>query len=217
MRKAIVPLVLIVALLIGFNAPVMGQAFANTFDHIIAQTIRTSGDVTVGDDLTVADDLAVGGALVVSDSAAVVGTFGVSGDLNVTDDVVIVDKLTVTGTTALMSNASVSGTLVVDSMTIAKSLNLTRQTGIAVTEGAVITPTGTFQELTAAGAVTATLADPASAGQTVILFNSTANAITILDGSGRYFDENIVLAAYDNVTLISTLAGSWMEIGRSDN
>lgn len=213
MRKLIIPLLLAVLLLTGFVVSVDAQSYYQKFENIWAKSLLTSGNATIGGDLTVT------GATISMGSVVAVGTQGISGDLNVTDDVVIADTLTVSGVTNLVGNATAAGTFAVNgnSLSVAKTLNLARQTSIAVTEGAIITPTGTFQELTAAGGVTATLADPAAAGQTVILFNSTSNAITIADGSGRYFAGNVVLGSYDNVTLISTAAGSWMEISRSDN
>jgi hypothetical protein len=131
----------------------------------------------------------------------------------------VAGNATISGTTNLVGNATAAGTFAVNgaSLTIANDLAIARQTAIAVTEGSIITPTGTFQELTASGAVAATLADPATAGEVVILFNSTAFAITLADGAGRYFANDIVLDAYDSAILVSTAQGSWMEISRSNN
>lgn len=75
MRKAIVLLVVLAVLV---AVPASAQTFANTFDHILAQTIRTTGDAAFGDDVTVADTLAVSGAASAASvsvtGAAVVGT-----------------------------------------------------------------------------------------------------------------------------------------------
>jgi hypothetical protein len=85
MRKVIVPLivVLLVALVV---VPVSGQAFANTFDHILTQTLRTTADAAFGDDVTVADALTVTGASSfgsVDFGAASVDSMNVSGAVSV--------------------------------------------------------------------------------------------------------------------------------------
>ena len=195
-RKRMFASVVVALILVALLASVAGaQTFWQRMDNVLVKSLYSTGALEVEG----------------------VSTFG--GAVNASDDAVIAGSMTVSGTSNLVGNTTVAGTFSVNgaSLSVAKTINVTRQGAIAVTEGAIITPTGTFQELTAAGGVTATLADPAAAGQTLILFNSTSNAITIADGSGRYFAGNLVLAAYDNATLISTSQGSWMEIGRSDN
>lgn len=212
MRKYLVPL-LIVALLLAAAMPVAGQTTWQRFENVWAKSIKTTGNVTVGGTLTST------GAILASGDFVAVGTAGISGDLNVTDDVVIVDSLTVTGTAALGGNTTVAGTFAAngDSLTVAKTLYTARQTAIAVTDGATITPTGTLQELTATGAVGASVAAPGAAGRWVTLFNSTANTITITDTTGIALAGNAVLELNDSLTIFSTTAGQWVEADRSDN
>jgi UDP-3-O-[3-hydroxymyristoyl] glucosamine N-acyltransferase len=195
----------------------MGQAFANTFDHIVTQTLRVTGDVAVGDDLTVADDLTVSGALVVSDSAAVVGTFGVNGDLNVTDDVVIVDSLTVTGTSALVGNVDVTGNMdVADYLSVSAETYFITGDAYTITEGATITPTQTVVEMTAAGAVSATMAPPSGDGQLAILVNTADQTITLTEDAEARIAGNFAMGQYDTITLVS-VGVKWYEVARSNN
>jgi hypothetical protein len=183
MRKVIVPLivVLLVAMVV---VPVSGQAFANTFDHILTQTLRTTGDATIGDDLAVADTLTVTGA----------AAFNGGSNLGATSS----SSLNVSGATSI-------GTFV----------SIAPQGAVVVTEGSVITPTGSFQRIEAAGSVTGSLGVPQS-GQIVTLMNSSANAITIADTTGQVLSANAVLGQWDTLTVIG-YGSAWHELARSNN
>lgn len=205
MRKLIAAL-LVAGILFGVGAvAVDAQSTWQVFENVRVKGLQVLGDATVGDDLTVTDDLSAADL-----SAATLTTSGAA---------TIGGNATISGTSNLVGNTTVAGTFAAngDSLTVAKTLNLARQGAIAVTSGSTITPTGTFQELTAAGAVGASVAAPAAAGRLVILFNSTTNAITITDTTGINLSADWVGAQNDSLTLLSTAAGQWMEVARSNN
>lgn len=205
MRKVLAA-ILVAGLLLGMGAmAVDAQSYWQKFENIWARTLLTTGNATIGGDLTVV------GATNIPSVA--------SSSLSTTGNALVGGNATISGTSNLVGNVTVAGTLAANgtTFTVAKTQWFARQTAIAVTEGSVITPTGTFQELTAAGAVGASLAAPSAAGQTLILFNSTANTITLTDGSGQAFAGNIALGLNDSAVLISTQAGWWIELSRSDN
>lgn len=227
-RKIIAALLVAAVLVAAFAVSVNAQTFYQKFENIWAKSITTTGNATIGGDLTVigtltgapefdggtvSDPTTFGSTLVVSGATHLVGA--VTAD----STAVISGNTTISGTSNLVGNTTVAGTFAAngDSLTVAKTMNLARQGAIAVTDGSTITPTGTFQELTAAGAVGASVAAPAAAGQLVILFNSTANAITITDTTGIALATDAVLGQNDSVTIISTAAGQWMEVSRSNN
>ena len=96
------------------------------------------------------------------------------------------------------------------------------QTPIAVTDGAVITPTGTYQPLTSSGAVTATLTTSASyvtAGDTLFLLNASptvTTTINIADSGTAMLSAAGALGQYDSLTLFFD-GTNWIELSRSDN
>lgn len=91
-------------------------------------------------------------------------------------------------------------------------------TTITVTAASAITPTASYQPITAAGAITdATL--PTSgflAGQRVTFVNSGSNSITILDSGTSKLAGNAALGQYDSLTVLFD-GTNWIETNRSDN
>ena len=213
MRKlilgALAGVLLVGILFAGVNA----QTYWQRFDNVLVKNLDVTGTSTLEGATT------VGGALTVAGATTFAGGTSTTGAISTDSNLTVGGNATVTGTSNLVGNTTVAGTFAANgtSLTVAKPLWMSRQTSIAVTEGSIITPTGTFQELTAAGAVTGALSAPTAAGQLLILFNSTSNNITLSDGSGQAFAGDIVLGLNDRATLISTQAGSWVELARSNN
>ena len=114
--------------------------------------------------------------------------------VNVTDDLAVGDDLT-----AL--DAAI-GDLTADDWLI-----LTPSTVISVTSGGIITPTGTLQGLTSAGAVTTStstaISNGTTSGQLLILFNKNASDAITIDGAGANVEcgGNQALGATDALVL----------------
>lgn len=96
------------------------------------------------------------------------------------------------------------------------------QTPIAVTNGAVITPTGTYQPLTSSGEVTATLTTSVSyvtAGDLLVLLNASptvTTTINIADSGTAMLSAAAALGQYDSLTLWFD-GTNWVELSRSNN
>jgi hypothetical protein len=89
------------------------------------------------------------------------------------------------------------------------------RTTITVTNGATITPTGSYQPLTAAGAVAASItARPA--GSIVTLINIGSNTITFTETATLISAGNIALGAGDATTLYSD-GTNYYQVGASNN
>ena len=91
----------------------------------------------------------------------------------------------------------------------------TKQTAITVTDATGFTPTGTYQPITAAGAVNPTV-NILPAGTLVILINTGSNAITISDTGIQKLTADAVLGQYDSLTIISD-GTNWIELARANN
>lgn len=131
-------------------------------------------------------------------------------------DTSVIGNLAVTGVTAMTGNTSVGGTLaVVGDTSLSGLLSIATVDELTVANGGTITPTGTFQRLTAAGAVGAGLGAP-TAGAYVMLLNTSANTITITDTTGAVLAGNAVLGQWDTLTIVG-YGNSWHEVARSNN
>jgi hypothetical protein len=117
----------------------------------------------------------------------------------------------------LTGNVSVSGVLSANGskLVVAKMLATVPVAEITATEGSTITPTGSLQPITAAGAVTSVLAAPGS-GDRVTLINTSANNITIADTTGQALSAAAVLGQWDTLTVVG-YGSSWYEVSRSNN
>jgi len=87
-------------------------------------------------------------------------------------------------------------------LTVADYLILTAQTAISVTDGGIITPTGSYQPLESGGAVTATLGVCGTAGRMYVFVNTVAQTIIITDASNTVLSGNASLGQYDTLTAI---------------
>jgi hypothetical protein len=89
---------------------------------------------------------------------------------------------------------------------------------ITMTQDATLNPTGTYQRLTAAGAVSTSgasiVVEPA--GSLVILVNVGSNTITFTETGTLISAGNIALGAGDSATLVSD-GTNWTQIAASNN
>lgn len=102
-------------------------------------------------------------------------------------------------------------------------LNLSAQSAISLTAGAIITPTGTYQLLTSAAVVTSSTTTPVATasretGDLLIIRNANASDAITIDGTGGTVEckADIVLGASDTVTLIYNGA-AWNCVANYDN
>jgi hypothetical protein len=92
------------------------------------------------------------------------------------------------------------------------------RTSITVTMNGSLNPTGTFQRVTAAGAVSISASNIMTkpAGSLLILKNVGSNTITITETAHFVSAGNIALGAGDTVTAISD-GSNWTQIAASNN
>lgn len=186
MRKSMTPVIVAVVLVLALFVGANAQAVATNFTWVVTKLL------TVTDTATFTSGVNVAGAMVAA------------GGVNVTSG-----GLNVTGGTS-------STTLSVSSDTaLGADLAISPQTAISVTNGGIITPTGTLQMLESAGNVTATLASGQS-GQLLTLINTSNTTILLLDTTGQIFSGNSSLAQWDNASFVF-YGTSWIQTGESDN
>jgi len=163
------------------------------------------------------------------DLLSVMGITHLSG-LNVTGAVDLDSTVNADGAVTLGSTVHVTGAALFASTVGASShistagksqlgtwLVSDKRTKITVTEGGYITPTGTLQEIDAAGAVTPTGGVAAgAAGSWLILWNSGSNTIRLIDTGALMLSGNLDLGQYDTVILVSD-GTNWLQVGTSNN
>lgn len=126
------------------------------------------------------------------------------------DDMTIADDLTVT------DDAAVSGLLTVGEYGI-----YSEQTAVTVTEGEPITPTGTYQPITSAAAVTTSTTCAVYSGtvngQVVFLVNENgSHEIIVDDGANTDLGGNVTLGSGDILKLLWDGA-NWLGLGTANN
>lgn len=101
------------------------------------------------------------------------------------------------------------------SLRVANFFRLQPRTAITVANGSTVDTTGSYQRLTAAGAVAASLSiEPA--GSVVTLVNVGSNTITFTETGNIISAGNIALGANDSATLYSD-GTSWFQVAASNN
>ncbi len=105
-----------------------------------------------------------------------------------------------------------------DDATVGSDLTLEPQANLTLTMNGWITPTGTFQTVRSAGAVSISGANIADGdqGDLLILYNAGAQTITISETTGLISAGNIALGTLDSVTLVYS-GTTWIQIGASNN
>jgi hypothetical protein len=120
-------------------------------------------------------------------------------------------------------NSGTLGEAVDTVLDLSEFLAFTEQTAISVTAQAIITPTGTYQPLTSAAAVstslTTAIADGAVNGQILILVNeNAADAITIVDGANTKMGGDKVLTGGEGDGLgVQWDGADWLCMWYNDN
>mgnify|MGYP000856975622 FL=1 len=132
-----------------------------------------------------------------------------------TDDVNVAGNITAGSALAVTGGASAATLSVSGDVALGADLAIAPRTAISVTNGGIITPTGTIQMLESAGNVTATLAAGTS-GQLLTLINTSNTTILLLDTTGQIFSGNSSLAQWDNASFVF-YGTSWIQTGESDN
>ena len=93
----------------------------------------------------------------------------------------------------------------------------TPATSVVVTNATIFTVTGSYQPITASLAVTPTICTAcATAGQLLLLVNTSANAITIVDTGNQVLAGDFAIGQYDTLLLIFD-GTRWIERARSNN
>ena len=193
MKRVLIPVGVALVLVALLSATVGAQTLKTVFDGVVADWIITIDDVTVGDDLTVTDAAAVGGALTVAGAFNAVGNSSTNGTFGATSSVA-------------------AGT----SVSAGTFLKATNQGNLTVTEGGVLTPTGTFQGLTAAGSVSTGQVALVPSGSVFTLINFGSNTITLTETATLVTSGNLALGQYDNATFISD-GTRWILLSTTNN
>ena len=197
LKPALIAMIVCALALLGYKAPLppstgVAPLPPSTGVEVAGTThlsaLSTTGDVTVGDDLTVTDDAAVGGALAVTGASTLTGAVTTGGALTI-------------GTIA----------------TIGTFEKFTACTVISPTDGAVITPTCTYQRLSSAGEVTPTITTTGiTTGTLLVLINTTNTTINLADTGTAKLSAAWAGGQYDALVLWFD-GTNWIEISRSDN
>jgi hypothetical protein len=90
------------------------------------------------------------------------------------------------------------------------------QSSVYLTMDTPITPTGTYQPITATAYVSTSQVVTGTAGQLLILTNISANNVGITDTGILKLSGDTALGQYDTLTLISDGA-NWIELAQTDN
>jgi hypothetical protein len=102
-------------------------------------------------------------------------------------------------------------------LTIADFTRIVPQTSITLTDAGVLTPTGSYQPVTAAGNVTVTLATSGiSSGMWLVIQNQANVTVVITDASTTKGSGNLSMGEDDSATLIFD-GTDWIQLGESDN
>jgi hypothetical protein len=135
----------------------------------------------------------------------------VYGDITARDDLTVTDQLVTQG------DITLSDDLTVGDIAEVGKLRVTLQPTITVAASANISPTGTYQRISAAGAVGTSSIQAGTAGDVLVLINTGSNTITLTDTATLMLSANVVLGPKGNVTLISAGADGWYEVATMAN
>lgn len=110
------------------------------------------------------------------------------------------------------------GTTVFTNVRVTQDLRMQPRTAISVTMNGTIDPTGSFQRLESAGAVSVSgdSVDVEPAGTILVLANVGGSTITITETASLISAGNVALGAGDTATFISD-GDAWRQIAASNN
>lgn len=211
-------------------------------DLTVTDDVSIGGTLTVATLVTETTDLSLTGDLTVADVGTLAGmeadyiTGTVSGtvpDWTVSDDLTVTDVGTLGGMSAGYITGTVSGTVpdwtVSDDLTVTDDstlggivsvgefLRIAEQTSITVTNGAVFTPTGSYQPITSAGTVTPTVSTSGyTAGDLLWITNETATTITFVDSGTAMLFADRDMGRYDVLGLLFD-GTNWLEVNWGNN
>jgi hypothetical protein len=117
----------------------------------------------------------------------------------------VAQKLTVNTTSTLTGDVTMGGNLL-----------LTSQAAATITNGATLTPSGSYQPITAAGTVGFGAISAGTAGNLLYLVNTANQTITITDTGTLKLAGNAVLGQFDSLTLLSD-GTNWIQVSKADN
>lgn len=117
------------------------------------------------------------------------------------------------GTLTLQPSTLTAGNIIVTDTITAAAADITtltndffitsRQAPLAIADGTVISPTGSYQPIYAAGAVSTTLMGTGyDTGTWVTLVNTSTNAITLADQGAFKLSGDLALGQFDNAILV---------------
>lgn len=95
-------------------------------------------------------------------------------------------------------------------------VTLSPQTAIMVTQDSTISPTGSYQPLTAENDVSTSSITAGSAGDVLYLTNTVTWTITLTDTGALKLSGNAALGQYDTLLLIAD-GTNWIEVVQTDN
>lgn len=133
--------------------------------------------------------------------------------LTVQTDATINDDLTVD------DDANVTGDLTAGTLTGSTFFQMSEATAITLTNASTLTPTGTIQPITSAGAIGfGAIAGCAAgtAGRLLVLENNVAQTITITDSATLRMAGNFAMGQYDTIIYLCDGA-TYVELTRANN
>lgn len=146
------------------------------------------------------------GELAVPSAAQSVARFGTVSALKlIVSNGATVDDLTTTDDATVGDDATISG-----------DLTLGQQTAATITQAGTLTPAGSYQQITAAGAVSFGSITAGTAGDLLTLINVGSNTITISDTGTLKLAGNAALGQYDTIVLLSD-GTNWVQLSKADN
>lgn len=186
MRRIVTTVTIAIVLMLIVGIAVNAQAIRNTFDWVIANQLTVNNTSALTGDVSMGDDLTVTDLVLAADVTA-------------TDDAVTGDDLTVG-----------------DDAAIGSVLRLVAATSITVTQGATLSPTGSYQPITAAGNLSFGAITAGTAGDVLTVINASNTTITITDTSTLKLSGNLALGQYDSVMLLSD-GTNWVQLATTNN
>ncbi len=117
---------------------------------------------------------------------------------------------------ARLRNATITFLTVSDTAAL-DALRFPAQSSLTIVNDTTITPTGSYQPITAAGAVGTSSITAMSAGYVLTLVNTGSNTITFTDTGTLKLSGNAALGQYDALKLMSD-GTNWIQVApESDN
>ena len=103
-----------------------------------------------------------------------------------------------------------------DDAVVGGLLRTSAAAAVTVTRGGTITPTGSYQPITATKASGTSGIAILSAGTVVRFVNTSANTITLTDTGTLKLSGNAALGQFDTLTVLSD-GTNWIEVGETNN